>query len=236
MPRSEVLIPEITNVTLTSADTEYSHKFAVAMKYFSAQCRTAFDVRYAFCTGRVATPTAPYATIKSGQWYNSPEKFSAAQWDGEGSAVAEVNTITVADTWAAADTVLITLNGRTLLVTIGSLVTPAQVATTIKQAWESETFTDGTATVAPAGGGTVQNDFAQITATVSGAVVTLTGDNAGVAWNQNSSLLAVATTAGDGDVTLANSVAASGPASTIYLASGQAGVIVELIQWKVPRA
>jgi hypothetical protein len=235
MPRSEVLIPEITNVTLTSADTEYSHKFAVAMKYFSAQCRTAFDCRYAFATGRVATPTAPYATIKSGQWYNSPEKFSAAQWDDEGvTAVAEANTITVAGTWSAADAVTITLNGRTLVVTIGSLVTLAQVAETIKQAWNSETFTDGTATVVPAGGGTVLNDFDQLTATASGAVVTLTGDNAGVAWNQNSSLLLTEDSAGSAP--LANSVAASGPASTIYLASAEAGVIVELIQWKVPRA
>jgi hypothetical protein len=36
----------------------------------SFQCRTAFDIRFAFETGKVATPTAPYGTIKSGGSYD----------------------------------------------------------------------------------------------------------------------------------------------------------------------
>lgn len=79
---SELLQPVIYNVTLTSADTEYSQALSADMRYFSVQCRTAFDVRYAFVTGKVATPTAPYATIKSGNWYNSPEKLQL-DIDGE---------------------------------------------------------------------------------------------------------------------------------------------------------
>ena len=46
------------------------------------------------------------------------------RWDG-----------TVAGTWAAGDTATITINGKSLVVTIGSLVTTAQVATTIVQAF-----------------------------------------------------------------------------------------------------
>ena len=79
MGSSEVLTPEIFNLTLTNANTEYSQQLSVGTKYFSAQCRTAFDVRYAFVTGKVATPTAPWGTIKSGMWYNSPEKLGWAE-------------------------------------------------------------------------------------------------------------------------------------------------------------
>lgn len=79
MSVSEALAPEIFNLTLTLADTEYSQAISSRTKYWSAQCRTAFDVRYAFVTGKVATPTAPYATVKSGTWYNTPEKIS---WSG----------------------------------------------------------------------------------------------------------------------------------------------------------
>ncbi|WP_460997028.1 hypothetical protein, partial [Staphylococcus aureus] len=44
-------------------------------------------------------------------------------------------TGTVADTWAAGDTATCSTNGKSLVVTIGSLVTPTQVATTIKEAF-----------------------------------------------------------------------------------------------------
>src|SRR3972149_4873907 len=102
------------------------------------------------------------------------------RWLGRAGAVAEVNTITIALTWAAGDTITVTINAKDLLVTIGTLVTTAQVATTLKQAWEGETFTDTTATVRPAGGGPDFTEYAEITATVSGSVGTLTGDTGGV--------------------------------------------------------
>jgi hypothetical protein len=54
----------IANVTCTSADTEYSVEMPLNTRSFSIQCRTGYDVRFAFVTGKVATPTAPYATVK----------------------------------------------------------------------------------------------------------------------------------------------------------------------------
>ena len=71
---SEMLTPLVTNKTLTDANTEYSVVLTGSCRFITFQCRTAFDVRYAFVTGKVATPTAPYATLKSGGVYSSPEK------------------------------------------------------------------------------------------------------------------------------------------------------------------
>lgn len=56
----------ITNTTLTSANTEYYVELPPNKSKISFQCRTSADVRYAFETGKVATPTAPYFTLKSG--------------------------------------------------------------------------------------------------------------------------------------------------------------------------
>ena len=61
--------PTAYNVTLTNADTEYSQALPANAKGFEFQCRTAYDVRYAFATGKVAGPTAPYLTLKAGSEY-----------------------------------------------------------------------------------------------------------------------------------------------------------------------
>lgn len=74
---SEMLKSRISNVTLTDADTEYSLVLTGSCKHFSLQCRTAFAVRFAFVTGQVATPTEPYATVKSGGAFSSPDKFES---------------------------------------------------------------------------------------------------------------------------------------------------------------
>lgn len=236
MPGSESLVPEIFNVPLTSADTEYKQAVSINTKHFSIQCRTAFDVRYAFTTGKVASPTAPYATIKSGIWYNTPEKLGVQLWDQYGvTAVSEVNTVTIALTWAQNDIINLRINGRQIVVTVGTLITTAQVATTLKQAWNGEAFTDGAASVSPTGGGPVMPDHSQLTATVSGSVVTLTADSIGVRWNENAVMVAAETTAGNGTATLANATPAAGPTPYIYLASAEAGVVVEIIAWKALR-
>lgn len=65
--------PKIVNKTLTSADTEYSIGIPSPTKQFTIQCRTAYDVRFAYETGKVATPTAPYSTLKSGTSYNEQD-------------------------------------------------------------------------------------------------------------------------------------------------------------------
>ncbi len=57
------------NITLTNANTEYSQALPANCRAFQFQCRTAYDVRYAFVTGKVATPTEPYFTLKAGAIY-----------------------------------------------------------------------------------------------------------------------------------------------------------------------
>lgn len=89
MSQSEALTPEIFNVTLTDADTEYNQAFSVGTKHFSIQCRTAFDVRFSFEDGKVATPTAPYATVKAGDSYTSPEKMGFS-WNEDEDAAATI--------------------------------------------------------------------------------------------------------------------------------------------------
>ena len=66
-----VRTPTIINTTLTSADTEYSAVLPSSLREFRFRCRTKFDVRYSFTTGKVATPTAPYLTLPAGSDYYS---------------------------------------------------------------------------------------------------------------------------------------------------------------------
>ena len=65
----EATTPTIYNVTMASADTEYSQALPANTKKFTVQCQGNYDVRFAFETGKVATPTAPYAIIKAGMNY-----------------------------------------------------------------------------------------------------------------------------------------------------------------------
>ena len=58
---------------MTTADTEYSQALPANTKRFSLQCLTDFDIRFAFVTGKVATPTAPYALVRAGMNYYEEE-------------------------------------------------------------------------------------------------------------------------------------------------------------------
>lgn len=127
---------------------------------------------------------------------------------GNAVAIKDVWTITVANTWATSDTGTVTINGKDLVVTIGTLVTTAQVATTIKEAWESATFTDTTASKIPQTGGTSIPEMSELTATVSGSTVILTADTAGVPHTISVS----ESTAGSGTLAISHTTTASGPA------------------------
>jgi len=59
----------VYNTTLTSADTQYSQALPANTREFRFRCRTSFAVRFAFVTGKVATPTAPYMTLPKGTDY-----------------------------------------------------------------------------------------------------------------------------------------------------------------------
>lgn len=74
-----VTTPTVYNLTLTSADTEYSQALPANTKEVRFRCRTIYDVRYAWVTGKVATPTAPYLTLPAGSDYYSDNDNLAAQ-------------------------------------------------------------------------------------------------------------------------------------------------------------
>lgn len=59
---------QVYNLTLASANTEYPITLPPSHN-FEFQCRTAADVRFAFEADKVATPVAPYFTLKSGGSY-----------------------------------------------------------------------------------------------------------------------------------------------------------------------
>jgi hypothetical protein len=58
------------NITLTLVDTEYSQALPTNCKGFEFQCRTNADIRYAFTTGKVAIPTAPWFTLNAGNAFS----------------------------------------------------------------------------------------------------------------------------------------------------------------------
>lgn len=125
-------------------------------------------------------------------------------------ATKHADTITVANTWATGDTVTITINTKAFVITIGTLVTTTQVATTIKEAVNGSDLTDTSASCFPSiddGGAQGIEEFAELTATSSSAVVTLTANTAGVPHT----ITCTENTVGTGTATLANSIVASGP-------------------------
>ena len=63
----------IYNLTVVAGDTEYSQALPANTRRFSLQCLTDYDMRFAFATGKVATPTAPYALVRAGMNYYEEE-------------------------------------------------------------------------------------------------------------------------------------------------------------------
>ncbi|HSG69752.1 MAG TPA: hypothetical protein VLA12_05025 [Planctomycetaceae bacterium] len=106
--------------------------------------------------------------------------MATLRWTGNAIATKQVTTITISGTWAQNDTATLTINGKDLVITIGTLVTTTQVATTIKEAFNGTTLTDTSASASPTiaqGGGAFIPEFNEITATSSAAVITLTADS-----------------------------------------------------------
>ena len=65
--QTEGKTPTIYNKTMTLADTEYSQVLPANTKKFEFRCRDADDIRFAYVTGKVAGPTAPYRVLLSGE-------------------------------------------------------------------------------------------------------------------------------------------------------------------------
>jgi len=64
------------NVTLTVIDTEYSYSIPSNCKSVEFWSRNGYPVRFAFTTGKVATPTGVYFTLKSNCSYASPPSLN----------------------------------------------------------------------------------------------------------------------------------------------------------------
>lgn len=94
-PAAEQTTPTFYNVTLAGADTEYVQALPANTRALQFQCRTAYDVRYAFETGKVATPTSPYSTLKSGAvWWKENIKTSGSLYlaSSQAGVVAEIES------------------------------------------------------------------------------------------------------------------------------------------------
>ncbi len=121
----------------------------------------------------------------------------------------QVNTITIANTWAQNDTVTLTISNIDFVITIGTLVTTTQVATTIKEAISGTAFTDtsASATISPSdGAANLIPQFSEFTATSSSAVVSLTGNGSNPAALAGKPFTITVTgdgTAGNGTATMA---------------------------------
>lgn len=65
---------EVTYVVdVAAGNTEYSQLLPDNCRHVAIKCRTSVDLRVAFATGKVATPTDPYFTIPAGGSWASPE-------------------------------------------------------------------------------------------------------------------------------------------------------------------
>lgn len=65
----EAATPTEYNITLTNANTEYSQALPANTRRLCFRCRTGAVCRYAWVTGKVATPTANYQTLQAGAEY-----------------------------------------------------------------------------------------------------------------------------------------------------------------------
>lgn len=131
------------------------------------------------------------------------------RWIGGAVAFADVWTITVAGTWASGDTVTISVGNKDLVITLGGAASTlvADIATEIKNAISAASNASPGTGFTWSHGGQQFREFTEFTATVLGAVVTITGVTAGVPIG----LVVTEVTAGDGTATEANTVVATGP-------------------------
>ncbi|MFA5234980.1 MAG: hypothetical protein WC390_11330 [Sulfurimonas sp.] len=138
-------------------------------------------------------------------------------WRGGAPAVAQLDTITVAGTWATNDIATITINGHALTFTVGATQTGAAVVTGLVALWAASTLPECLEVTAADG---------------SGDTVTLTAVTAGVPFTVTVS----ETTAGDGTLSLAVTTANSGPndwstASNWSLAAAPVNTNDVIIEW-----
>lgn len=127
---------------------------------------------------------------------------------GNAAAVKQIVTITVGGTWLDTETATLTMNTKDLVLTLVGNEATTAVATALKEMWMAATRLDGSGTTDATSnaGGQQFGEFSEVTATVSGSVVTLIGNKPGVPF-----VVTVAETSATGTLTLATPQAATGP-------------------------
>lgn len=131
--------------------------------------------------------------------------MATKRWVGNAIAVAQADLITIALTWATSDTCTVTINGKSLVLTVGASTAVGDVATGIKEMINGDAATTG-CTFSETGDNVAE--FQALTATVSTGVVTVTADTAGKPFTMT---ITGDGTAGDGTAVRSASVACTGP-------------------------
>lgn len=136
-------------------------------------------------------------------WLAASPLFAAnVRWTGAAQDVRGVWTITVTGTWATADTATLTINNKSLTVTVGSSTSTSNVADIIARAIDAANTTeDLLGNETRNFGGEEIPEFAELDATSSGAVITITTEEPGVSLTAASGSVALTrseATAGDG--------------------------------------
>jgi len=129
-------------------------------------------------------------------------------WIGNAVNIFDVWTITIAGTWATADTVTPAIGNNDLTVTVGAADTATtDVAQALCDAINATEFLDGTVTTDATSdvGGQQINEFTEMSATVSGSVVTVKALSAGKPIG-----LSVTKSSTSGTATLNNATPATG--------------------------
>ena len=129
-------------------------------------------------------------------------------WVGKAADIVDVYTITIAGTWADTETVTVTIDDQDLILTLGSTSagTTALVADALHDAYNATSKTDAINSDESRNfGGQEVPQFAELTSTVSGSVVTLTANTAG-----KPHAVSVSETAASGTATLSQVQTATG--------------------------
>lgn len=107
--------------------------------------------------------------------------MATVRWTGAAQDVRQVSTITVSGTWATGDTATLTINNKSLTVTVGSSTSTTNIADILARAVNAANATENLlGNESRNFGGRELPEFTEVVATSSGAVLTLSSATPGV--------------------------------------------------------
>ncbi len=149
--------------------------------------------------------------------------MAANNWTGNAQATTDIWTISIGGTWVAADTITVTALGKSFTLTIGSLVTVAQVCQSLVEAYNSMALTDTASSVSPTYGGRGIPEFSELVASVgaAGATVVLTCQSPG----KSTPTITVGKSSTSGTASITHTTTATGPNYWNNAANWSAGTV-----------